>query len=165
MGTIRQDRFDAIYGVVGENDPPMIPVTAHIQSTLNTRADYKFEVIQEPFLSPLLVNLAFVSTLSNTERAVGASTLEINGKIRLGGGEAVDFQDVLSGEMGTAALAGSAKMPVAAANKPCACKISSSLTVMENPPLSSTAFRARCAFAGTETEIESAIVFGFAASS
>jgi hypothetical protein len=33
--------------------------------------------------------------------------LEVNGKIRLGGGEAVDFQDVLSGEMGTAALAGS----------------------------------------------------------
>ena len=106
MGTIRQDRFDAIYGVVGEKNPPMIPVSVQIQSTLNTRADYKFEVIQEAFLSPLLVNLAFVSTLSNTERAVGASTLVVNGKIRLGGGEAVDFQDVLSGEMGTAALAG-----------------------------------------------------------
>jgi hypothetical protein len=107
VGTIRQDRFDAIYGVVGEKNPPMIPVTVQIQSTLNTQADYKFEVIQEPFLSPLLVNLAVVSTLSNTERALGASTLEINGKIRLGGGEAVDFQDVLSGEMGTVALAGS----------------------------------------------------------
>jgi hypothetical protein len=107
VGTIRQDRFDAIYGVVGEKNPPMIPVTVQIQSTLNTQADYKFEVIQEPFLSPLLVNLAFVSTLSNTERTLGASTLEVNGKIRLAGGEAVDFQDVLSGEMGTAALAGS----------------------------------------------------------
>ena len=107
MGTIRQDRFDAIYGVVGEKNPLMIPVTVRIQSTLNTQADYKFEVIQEPFLSPLLVNLGFVSTLSNTERAVGASTLQINGKIRLEGGEAVEVQDVLSGEMGTAALAGS----------------------------------------------------------
>jgi hypothetical protein len=107
VGTIRQDRFDAIYGVVGEKNPPMIPVTVQIQSTLNTQEDYKFEVIQEPFLSPLLVNLAFVSTLSNTERTIGASTLEVNGKIRLAGGEAVDFQDVLSGEMGTATLAGS----------------------------------------------------------
>jgi hypothetical protein len=106
VGTIRQDRFDAIYGVVGEKNPPMIPVTVQIQSTLNTHEDYKFEVIQEPFLSPLLVNLAFVSTLSNTERTLGASTLEVNGKIRLAGAEAVDFQDVLSGEMGTAALAG-----------------------------------------------------------
>ncbi|MGO8734863.1 MAG: SpoIVB peptidase S55 domain-containing protein [Terriglobia bacterium] len=108
VGTIRQDRFDAIYGVVGEKNPPMIPVTVQIQSTLNTQEDYKFEVIQEPFLSPVFVNLAFVSTLGNTERALGASTLEVKGKIRLAGAESVDFQDVLSGEMGTAALAGSA---------------------------------------------------------
>jgi hypothetical protein len=106
-GTIRQDRFDAIYGVVGEKNPPMVPVTVHIRSTLNTQEDYKFEVIQESLLSPLLVNLAFVSTLSNTERTLGASTLEVDGKIRLAGGEAVEFQDVVSGEMGTAALAGS----------------------------------------------------------
>jgi hypothetical protein len=108
MGTIRQDRFDAIYGVVGDKNPLMIPLTVQVQSTLNTQAEYKFEVIQQPFLSPLLVNLTFVSTLNNTERVVGASTLELNGKIRLGGGEAVDLQDVFSGEMGTAALAGSA---------------------------------------------------------
>jgi hypothetical protein len=107
-GTIRQDRFNAIYGVVGEKNPPMIPVKVQIQSTLNTQEDYKFDVIQEPFLSPVLVNLAFVSTLGNTERAVGASTLEVEGKIRLAGAEAVEFQDVLSGEIGTAALAGSA---------------------------------------------------------
>ena len=107
VGTIRQDRFDAIYGVVGEKNPPMIPVTVVIQSTLNTQADYKFEVVQEPFLSPLLVNLAVISTLSNTERMIGASTLEVDGKIRLAGGEAVNLQDVLSGEIGTASLVGS----------------------------------------------------------
>ena len=107
VGTIRQDRFDAIYGVVGEKNPPMIPVNVRVQSTLNTQEDYKFDVIQEPFLSPLLVNLALVSTLSNTERTIGVSTLEVEGKIRLAGAEPVAFQDVLSGETGTAALAGS----------------------------------------------------------
>ena len=107
VGTIRQDRFDAIYGVVGEKNPPMIPVTVVIQSTLNTQTDYKFEVVQEPFLSPLLVNLAVISTLSNTERMIGASTLEVDGKIRLAGGEAVNLQDVFSGEFGTASLVGS----------------------------------------------------------
>jgi len=106
-GTIRQDRYDAIYGVVGEKNPPMIPVKVRIQSTLNMQEDYKFEVIQEPFLSPLLVNLAFVSTLGNTERAIGASTFEVEGKIRLAGADAVTFQEVLSGEVGTATLAGS----------------------------------------------------------
>ena len=106
VGTIRQDRFDTVYGVVGEKTPPMIPVTVNIQSTLNTQEQYKFEVIQEPFLSPLLVNLGFVSTLGNTERTVGASTLEVEGKIRLAGADAVSFQDILSGEIGTNALAG-----------------------------------------------------------
>ncbi|HYW81876.1 MAG TPA: hypothetical protein VFB30_01380, partial [Spirochaetia bacterium] len=107
VGTIRQDRFDAIYGVVGEKNPPMIPVKLGIQSTLNTREDYKFEVVQEPFLSPLLVNIALVSALGNTERAIGDSTLEVEGKIRLAGAESVNFQDVLSSEMGTAPLVGS----------------------------------------------------------
>jgi len=106
MGTIRQDRFDAVYGVVGEKTPPLIPVRVNIQSTLNNEQEYKFEVIQEPFLSPLLVNLGFVSTLGNTERTVGASTLEVEGKIRLAGADAVSFHDVLSGEMGTNMLAG-----------------------------------------------------------
>jgi len=107
VGTIRQDRFDAIYGVVGEKNPPMIPVKVGIQSTLNTREEYKFEVVQEPFLSPLLVNIALVSALGNTERAIGDSTLEVEGKIRLAGAESVNFQDVLSSEMGTAPLVGS----------------------------------------------------------
>ncbi|MGC9997584.1 MAG: SpoIVB peptidase S55 domain-containing protein [Terriglobia bacterium] len=106
MGTIRQDRFDAVYGVVGEKTPPMIPVSVKIQTTLNTEENYKFEVIQEPFLSPLLVNLGFVSTLGNTERAVGAATLDVEGKIRLAGADSVNFQDVVSGEMGITALAG-----------------------------------------------------------
>ena len=105
-GTIRQDRFDAVYGVVGETNPPQIPVKVEIQSTLNKVEDYQFEVIQEPFISPVLVNLAFVSTLGNTERALGASTLEVKGKIRLASGEAVNLQDVISSEMGAAPLAG-----------------------------------------------------------
>lgn len=107
VGTIRQDRFDAIYGVVGEKNPPMIPVSVVIQSTLNTQADYKFEVVQEPFLSPLLVNLAVISTLGNTERTIGQSTLEVDGKIRLAGGEAVNLQDVISSDIGAASLVGS----------------------------------------------------------
>jgi len=107
LGTIRQDRFDAVSGIVGETNPPMIPVSVQIQSTLNASDDYKFELIQEPFLSPLLVNLAFLSALGNTERSLGPSTLEIKGRIRLAGVEPVNLQDVLSGEMGLAASAGS----------------------------------------------------------
>ena len=42
VGTIQQDRFDAIYGQVGEKNPPMIPVHVHLDSTLNRKSDYQF---------------------------------------------------------------------------------------------------------------------------
>lgn len=105
VGTIRQDRFGAIYGVVGEK-APMIPVHIHLDSTLNTRTDYNFDIVEQSFLSPLLLNLGIVSTLSGTERSLGPSTLELQGSIRLKGGETVKIEDVASGEINTAVAAG-----------------------------------------------------------
>jgi len=107
MGTIRQDRFDAIYGLVGEKTPPMIPVHLHLESpNLNRKADYNFEMVDEPFLSPILLNLVTTSALSATERAMGTSTLNLKARISLVGGKSVNLEDVLSGESGTINLVG-----------------------------------------------------------
>ncbi|MGD1155616.1 MAG: SpoIVB peptidase S55 domain-containing protein [Terriglobia bacterium] len=112
-GTIQQDRFSAIYGLIGGKIPPMIPIHLHVDSTLNRKTDYSFEMVQEPFLSPLLLNLAVTSALTVTERAVGASTLELKGKIQLAGGQSVDLEDVLSGDIGTANMvAATVAMPL-----------------------------------------------------
>ena len=105
VGTIRQDRFGAIYGVLGE-ETPMIPVHIHLDSSLNTQTDYNFQIIEQSFLSPLLLNLGIVSTLSGTERGLGPSTLDLNGSIHLKDGETVRIEDVASGEMNTAGVAG-----------------------------------------------------------
>jgi hypothetical protein len=112
MGSITQDRFGAIYGVVGDKGAS-IPVHLRLDSTLNKTTDYYFEIVQEPFLSPLLLNLALVSTLSATERVIGPSTLELKGKIRLANSVAVEIEDVVSGDMNTPNAAGlSASMPL-----------------------------------------------------
>ncbi|MGA3326001.1 MAG: SpoIVB peptidase S55 domain-containing protein [Terriglobia bacterium] len=114
MGTIQQDRFDAIYGLVGEKTPPMIPIHVHLESTPNKKSDYHFEMIDEPFLSPLLFNLAVTSALSVTERQIGTSTLNLKAKIRLADGQSVDLEDVLSGEVGTTNMVGATvAMPLA----------------------------------------------------
>ncbi len=105
VGTIRQDRFGAIYGVLGEK-APMIPVHIHLASTLNTKTDYNFDIIEQSFLSPLLLNLGIVSTLSGTERSLGPSTLSLRGSIHLKDGETVKIEDVASGEINTAGVAG-----------------------------------------------------------
>ena len=106
VGTIQQDRFDAIYGLVGGKTPPMIPVHVHLESSLNRKSDYKFEMIDEPFLSPILLNLATTSALTVTERSLGNSTLYMKAHIHLRDGQSVDLEDVLSGEAGTVNIAG-----------------------------------------------------------
>lgn len=108
MGTIHQDRFSAIYGQVGDKGTGMIPVHIHLNSTLNKETDYNFELVQEAFLSPLLVNLSLISTLSGTERRVGPATLSLQGKIRLSGGKSIDLEDVFSSDANAAGPAAAA---------------------------------------------------------
>ena len=95
VGTIRQDRFDAIYGQVGGKLPPMIPVHVHLDSSLNRTADYHFDMVQEPFLSPLLLNLAVTSALTVSERSMGSSSVVLHAKIQLAGGQSVILDDIL----------------------------------------------------------------------
>lgn len=103
-GSIHQDRFGAIYGVVGDPSP-LIPVHIQLDSSLNKKEDYNFSMVQESFLSPLLLNLGIVSTLSSTERMVGPSTLELTGKINFSSGDSVDVDDILSSDFNAGAMA------------------------------------------------------------
>jgi hypothetical protein len=96
-GSITQDRFGAIYGVVGEKAPE-IPVHIRVNSSLNRVEEYNFGLVQESFLSPLLMNLAVLSTLGATERVTGPSTLEVKGAIRLANSEPVEIDDVVAGD-------------------------------------------------------------------
>ena len=105
VGSITQDRFGAIYGVVGDK-APQIPVNLRVDSTLNKVMEYHFELVREPLLSPLLLNAVVVAALSSTERVVGPSTLELKGKIRLADGEAVEVEDVVSADSSTPNVAG-----------------------------------------------------------
>jgi hypothetical protein len=84
----------------------MIPVRVHLESTLNRNSDYNFEMIDEPFLSPILLNLAATSALSVTERSLGYSTLNLKAAIHLTDGQTVKLEDVLSSEAGTVNIVG-----------------------------------------------------------
>lgn len=113
LGAIRQDRFGAIYGVVGEK-APMVPVHIQLTTTLNKPESYEFEMVQDPFLTPALMNIGLVSALSSTERLIGPATFEIQGGIELANAEKVDVDDVVSGDANAAAMTGgSAALPLA----------------------------------------------------
>lgn len=84
----------------------MIPIHVHLDSTLNRKSDYNFEMIDEPFLSPILLNLATTSALGVTERALGAATFNVKATIHMSGGRSVNVDDVLSSDAGTSAGVG-----------------------------------------------------------
>ena len=105
-GVIQQDRFDAIYGRVGEK-APLIPVHLHLDSSLHRKDTYNFQMVDDPFLSPLLLNLSVTSALTISEREIGTSTLSVKSQIRLAGGQSIDLEDILSTDTGTSNIVGS----------------------------------------------------------
>jgi len=113
VGSITQDRFGAIYGTIGEKSP-QIPVHIRLQSSLNVPAEYNFELTENQFLTPLLLNLSTIATLNATERSVGPSTMEVKGRIRLANNDFIEIEDVISGDIGTANIvAGTLAAPLA----------------------------------------------------
>jgi hypothetical protein len=105
VGSIHQDRFGAIYGKLDDR-AQTIPVRISVKSDLDRTETYRFSVAQAPLISPLLLQLALVSAVGATERTLGPSTLALNGKIRLAGGDAVNLDDVLVSDSGPANAAG-----------------------------------------------------------
>ena len=84
LGVIRQDRSAGVLGVIGEK-ARMIPVRIHLRSNGNREMHYQFEIVNDRFLSPFLLQLAVFGTLDATERLVGESSLAIRGTIMLDG--------------------------------------------------------------------------------
>ena len=84
LGVIRQDRSIGVLGVIGEK-ARMIPVRIKLRSNGNREMRYQFEIVNDRFLSPFLLQLAVFGTLDATERLVGESSLAIRGTIMLDG--------------------------------------------------------------------------------
>jgi hypothetical protein len=81
-GTIRQDRGVGVYGIVGEM-PPMVPVRVQLTTSRGVKKEFKYEIVRDPLLTPLLVNLTVYNTIAATERAQGTVTLRVKGKINI----------------------------------------------------------------------------------
>jgi len=98
VGTIRGDRSTGIYGELGIA-PKMIPVEINLKTSRGNHQTYKFEVVSDRFLTPILMQMTVLSTITTTERAIGDSTLQIRGNLKLKGQPDVDFENRLSVSM------------------------------------------------------------------
>ncbi len=84
MGTVSQDRESAVSGVLGRR-APMAPVSIAVSRNGRPVQSYQFEMVDDPLLSPLLLQMAVFSAIDSTERSVGAASVRVSGEIEFAG--------------------------------------------------------------------------------
>src|SRR6185369_12746528 len=76
-----------------------------LKSSTNATNKYNFEIANDRFLTPLLMNFSIFNSITASERALGEMTLAISGKIHLKDKEAVNIGNIFTGDMNGPALA------------------------------------------------------------
>jgi hypothetical protein len=114
MGAINQDRDTAISGELGRK-VPMVPITISVTRGGSAVQSYQMQMVNDPLLSPLLMQMALYSTIDATERTVGASTLRVSGEVEFQNAPAtVRLENTFAADNGSAMQASlSAAIPVA----------------------------------------------------
>ena len=105
MGAILQDRNTAIAGELGRA-AAMAPVSISVSRAGRRLDSYQMEMVNDRFLSPLLLQMAVFSTLDATERTVGASSFRVTGEVEFQGSAApLKLNNMYAADTGSAMIA------------------------------------------------------------
>jgi SpoIVB peptidase S55 len=107
VGAFRQDRATGIGGLIGERSK-MIPVNVKLTTGINKTNQYKFEVADDRFLTPALMNFVVFNSITASERTLGELTLSVNGQIHLKDHDTINIGNVFSADNNGALLASNA---------------------------------------------------------
>jgi hypothetical protein len=113
VGAISQDRSTGIYGRLG-HAPKMVPVTINLHTSRDHVETFRYEVANDQFLTPLLLNMTIYSTLTSSERSLGEATVSVRGKIEVKGQEPILLERRFSMMGAGISAAGSVAAPVQA---------------------------------------------------
>lgn len=113
MGSITQDRSVGVSGSLGKR-AAMVPFSISVTDPLPVpprRMDYRMQMVNDPALAPLLVQLALYSAIEASERTMGSGSFRIRGQIdfdgpaqplRIDNSYTGDFNVPLQASLGTA---------------------------------------------------------------
>ena len=104
VGSITQDRSQGLFGTIGLA-PKLIPLVVNLTSSRNTSRTFRFELVNDRLLTPFLTNFTIFNTIVSQERALGESTLKIQGRIRLKDRPEVRIENLFSGDANSQLLA------------------------------------------------------------
>jgi len=114
MGTISQDHDTAIAGELGKR-ATLVPVSIAVSRAGRSVESYGVQMVNDPLLSPLLLQMAVYSAIDATERTVGASSVRVTGEVEFKNAPApVRLENMYAADNGSAMLVSlSAAVPVA----------------------------------------------------
>ncbi len=111
VGSILQDRASGIFGMLKQT-PKMIPVKVNLHTSRDRTETYSYEIANDTFLTPLLLNITVFNTITSSERALGDSTLSLKGEIKVKGQETIQIDRRFSANNSAMMAAGSIASPV-----------------------------------------------------
>ncbi len=111
VGSISQDRASGIFGLLGQA-PKMIPVKVNLHTSRDRIETYSYEIANDSFLTPLLLNITLFNTITSSERALGDSTISVKGEIKVKGQEPIQVDRRFSASNAAITAAGSIAAPV-----------------------------------------------------
>jgi len=113
VGAISQDRATGIYGQLGRA-PKMIPVTINLRTSRDRTEKFTYEIANDKFLTPLLLNITVFSTIASTERSLGEATISMDGRIDVAGQQPILLERRFSSMNAAAQASGAVANPLAA---------------------------------------------------
>jgi hypothetical protein len=111
VGTVSQDRATGVFGKLRQA-PRMIPVKIKLHTSRERVEEYSYEVANDTFLTPLLVNLTVYNTITSSERSLGESTITVRGELGITGQKPVEIERRFSSANAAVMAAGSIAVPV-----------------------------------------------------
>ncbi|MEK7723063.1 MAG: hypothetical protein AAB336_01825 [Acidobacteriota bacterium] len=113
VGTMTQDRNTGVFGNLGQT-PKMIPVKVNVQTSRNNQETYNFEIANDAFLTPLLLNMTIFNSLTATERGLGDTMVNLNGEVKIKGQQPIKLERRYAGAQASQFASGSVAAPVSA---------------------------------------------------
>lgn len=113
VGAMTQDRNTGVFGSLGQA-PKMIPVNLKVQTSRGNQETYNFEIANDSFLTPLLLNMTVYNSLTATERGLGETMVTVNGEVKIKGQEPLKIERRFAGMQAAQFSSGSIAAPVSA---------------------------------------------------
>jgi hypothetical protein len=113
VGSISQDRSTGVFGELG-HAPKMIPVKLNLRTSRGQDEQFSYEIVNDEFLTPLLLNLTVYNSIAVRERSIGEATISIDGSIAIAGQQPIAIQRRFSSGNAALMASGSIATPVAA---------------------------------------------------